>query len=37
VRVQVPVRDLLRERRFWDVRALLREVPPADAAETLSG
>jgi len=28
--------QLLRERQFWDVRALLRDVAPADVAETLS-
>jgi magnesium transporter len=28
--------DLLRERQFWDIRALLRDVAPADVADTLS-
>jgi magnesium transporter len=30
------VQDLLRERKFWDVRAALRDVAPADVADTLS-
>jgi magnesium transporter len=30
------VQDLLSERRFWDVRATLRDVAPADVADTLS-
>jgi magnesium transporter len=30
------VQDLLRERQFWDVRAMLRDVAPADVADTLS-
>jgi magnesium transporter len=30
------VQALLHERRFWDVRAMLRDVAPADVADTLS-
>jgi magnesium transporter len=34
--LQEHIESLLRERKFWDVRAALRDVAPADVADTLS-
>ena len=35
-RLQELVQDLIRERKFWEARAILRDVAPADVADTLS-
>ncbi len=34
--LQEQTQTLLRDRQFWDIRALLRDVAPADVADTLS-